>query len=280
MAARARRSPTTPSCCCSTPTTRSGPSPCRAARFGDEWALELSTADSLAEAGSKHYGARTEVPVAAHSSRDAQAGRVMGELRATYRLQLTPDFGFAAARELVPYLRDLGISHLYLVPDTPGAAGFDPRLRRDRPRPAVGRARGRGRVPHPGCRRGRRRTGARARRRSQPHGRRRWQPILGRSRAARAVLRPRPGRAADGGASSTSTSSPGCARRIREVFAATHEKLLALVGEGLVDGLRVDHPDGLADPAGYLERLRSRGRRAGVGGEDPRSRASACATGR
>ena len=40
----------------------------------------------------------------------------MSEFRATYRLQLTPEFGFAAARELVPYLRDLGISHLYLSP--------------------------------------------------------------------------------------------------------------------------------------------------------------------
>ena len=29
--------------------------------------------------------------------------------------------------------------------------------------------------------------------------------------------------------------------------------------EGLVDGLRIDHPDGLADPRGYLERLRARG---------------------
>ena len=38
------------------------------------------------------------------------------DLRATYRLQLTPDFGFRAARELVPYLRDLGVSHLYLSP--------------------------------------------------------------------------------------------------------------------------------------------------------------------
>jgi (1->4)-alpha-D-glucan 1-alpha-D-glucosylmutase len=33
-------------------------------------------------------------------------------LRATYRLQLTSDFGFDHARALVPYLRDLGISHL------------------------------------------------------------------------------------------------------------------------------------------------------------------------
>ena len=40
----------------------------------------------------------------------------MTEFRATYRLQLTPEFGFRAARALVPYLRDLGISHLYLSP--------------------------------------------------------------------------------------------------------------------------------------------------------------------
>ncbi|MCL2584954.1 MAG: malto-oligosyltrehalose synthase, partial [Streptosporangiales bacterium] len=39
------------------------------------------------------------------------------------------------------------------------------------------------------------------------------------------------------------------------VFAATHETVLRLVREGLVDGLRVDHPDGLADPRGYLRRL-------------------------
>ena len=44
-----------------------------------------------------------------------------------------------------------------------------------------------------------------------------------------------------------------------EVFEATHPLALALVGEGLVDGLRIDHPDGLADPAGYLERLRDGG---------------------
>jgi (1->4)-alpha-D-glucan 1-alpha-D-glucosylmutase len=39
------------------------------------------------------------------------------------------------------------------------------------------------------------------------------------------------------------------------VFAATHALLLQLVSDGLIDGLRVDHPDGLADPRGYLERL-------------------------
>ena len=40
-----------------------------------------------------------------------------------------------------------------------------------------------------------------------------------------------------------------------DVFAATHEVLLRLYQEELIDGLRVDHPDSLADPAGYLARL-------------------------
>ncbi|MFE0675456.1 malto-oligosyltrehalose synthase [Streptomyces sp. NPDC058867] len=40
-----------------------------------------------------------------------------------------------------------------------------------------------------------------------------------------------------------------------EVFEATHGKILALLHEGVVDGLRVDHPDGLADPDAYLRRL-------------------------
>ena len=40
-----------------------------------------------------------------------------------------------------------------------------------------------------------------------------------------------------------------------DVFDATHEVIVGLVAEGVVDGLRVDHPDGLADPRGYLRRL-------------------------
>ena len=35
---------------------------------------------------------------------------------ATYRLQLTKDFGFDDAAALVPYLKELGISHLYASP--------------------------------------------------------------------------------------------------------------------------------------------------------------------
>ncbi|MFJ5224945.1 malto-oligosyltrehalose synthase [Streptomyces sp. NPDC088400] len=40
-----------------------------------------------------------------------------------------------------------------------------------------------------------------------------------------------------------------------EVFAATHAKIFELVRDGVVEGLRVDHPDGLADPQEYLRRL-------------------------
>jgi len=40
-----------------------------------------------------------------------------------------------------------------------------------------------------------------------------------------------------------------------EVFDATHALVLGLLADGTIDGLRIDHPDGLADPAGYLARL-------------------------
>ena len=43
--------------------------------------------------------------------------------RATYRLQLTPDFGFKAARQIVDYLAELGISHVYCSPYLQAAAG-------------------------------------------------------------------------------------------------------------------------------------------------------------
>jgi (1->4)-alpha-D-glucan 1-alpha-D-glucosylmutase len=42
-----------------------------------------------------------------------------------------------------------------------------------------------------------------------------------------------------------------------EVFDASHAEILRWIREGLVDGLRVDHPDGLADPGGYLDALAS-----------------------
>jgi (1->4)-alpha-D-glucan 1-alpha-D-glucosylmutase len=40
-----------------------------------------------------------------------------------------------------------------------------------------------------------------------------------------------------------------------DVFSATHAVLLRLMAEGIVDGLRVDHPDGLADPRRYFDQL-------------------------
>lgn len=48
---------------------------------------------------------------------------------ATYRLQLQPDFPFAAAADAVPYLAGLGVSHLHLSPvleAVPGSGhGYD-----------------------------------------------------------------------------------------------------------------------------------------------------------
>lgn len=43
---------------------------------------------------------------------------------------------------------------------------------------------------------------------------------------------------------------------IPAVFDEAHEEVVRWFHEGLVDGLRIDHPDGLADPEGYLRRLR------------------------
>lgn len=42
-----------------------------------------------------------------------------------------------------------------------------------------------------------------------------------------------------------------------EVFAATHERIIRMVTHDGVRGLRVDHPDGLADPQQYFDRLRA-----------------------
>jgi len=41
------------------------------------------------------------------------------------------------------------------------------------------------------------------------------------------------------------------------VFEATHAEILRWVAAGAVDGIRVDHPDGLSDPGGYVRRLRA-----------------------
>ncbi|MDG5486313.1 malto-oligosyltrehalose synthase [Mycolicibacterium gadium] len=52
------------------------------------------------------------------------------------------------------------------------------------------------------------------------------------------------------------TSLAGLRQEDRAVFDATHAEVKRWFDEGLVDGIRIDHPDGLSDPAGYLGWLR------------------------
>ena len=53
------------------------------------------------------------------------------------------------------------------------------------------------------------------------------------------------------------TSLAGLRQEDPAVFDATHAEVARWFTEGLVDGVRVDHPDGLTDPSGYLTRLRA-----------------------
>jgi (1->4)-alpha-D-glucan 1-alpha-D-glucosylmutase len=178
----------------------------------------------------------------------------VSELRATYRLQLSPQLNFAAVSELVPYLRDLGVSHLYLSPALQARSGsthgydvVDPTRVSD----ALGgeeglralAARGLGIVldivpNHMG-------TG---------DENRWWADDLRRAE----VFDYDP---VDGWYRRFFDIDDLAAVRIErdDVFALVHDKVLELVRDGVLDGLRVDHPDGLADPAGYLRRLREAG---------------------
>ncbi|HUE35690.1 MAG TPA: malto-oligosyltrehalose synthase [Mycobacterium sp.] len=52
------------------------------------------------------------------------------------------------------------------------------------------------------------------------------------------------------------TSLAGLRQEDRAVFDASHAEVARWFTEGLVDGVRIDHPDGLSDPCGYLARLR------------------------
>ena len=173
---------------------------------------------------------------------------------ATYRLQLTPELDFRAVRELVPYLRDLGVSHLYLSPSLQARSGsthgydvVDP----TRISEALGgeaafrELAGAGLgiildiVPnHMG-------TGEENRWWADEALRARffdYDPADGWYRRFFDI-----------------DDLAGLRVEDEEVFELTHRKVLELVAEGLLDGLRVDHPDGLADPAGYLRRLREGG---------------------
>lgn len=51
------------------------------------------------------------------------------------------------------------------------------------------------------------------------------------------------------------------------VFTATHKRILEWLRDGVLDGVRVDHPDGLRDPLQYFARLRQRASGAWIIGE-------------
>ena len=53
----------------------------------------------------------------------------------------------------------------------------------------------------------------------------------------------------------------------QHVFDATHTRILEWLEKGVLDGVRVDHPDGLRDPLQYLKRLRGRAPEAWIIGE-------------
>jgi (1->4)-alpha-D-glucan 1-alpha-D-glucosylmutase len=177
------------------------------------------------------------------------------EWRCTYRLQLGPGLGFREARKLVPYLERLGVSHLYLSPSLearPGSThGYDV-VDPTRVSAALGGedelralcSAGLGVVldivpnhmaadeeHNPFWR--------------DPLWRAKFFDLDWRTGAHRRFF--------DVG------ELAGVRQEDPEVFETVHRTVLGLVREGLVDGLRVDHPDGLANPARYLERLRESG---------------------
>ncbi len=178
----------------------------------------------------------------------------MAAVRATYRLQLGPHLSFAEAEALVPYLVELGVSHLYLSPSfeaRPGSThGYDvvdpTRISEERGGEAAFRklcSAGLGVVldivPNHMA------TAEENPYWSDPSRRRAFFDLDEHSRRHRRFF--------------DVDELAGVRVEDGAVFDETHRLTLELVREGLVDGLRVDHIDGLADPRGYLEHLRSEG---------------------
>jgi (1->4)-alpha-D-glucan 1-alpha-D-glucosylmutase len=173
---------------------------------------------------------------------------------ATYRLQLSPEQDFAAVRALVPYLRELGISHLYLSPSLQARAGsthgydvVDPTRVSD----ALGGEEGLRALAAEGLKIV---LDIVPNHMGVSDENRWWADERERAR----VFDYDP---ADGWYRRFFDIDDLAAVRVEDpaVFDLVHAKVLELVGDGVVDGLRVDHPDGLADPAGYLARLREAG---------------------
>jgi (1->4)-alpha-D-glucan 1-alpha-D-glucosylmutase len=184
----------------------------------------------------------------------------MPEFRCTYRLQLTEEFGFRKARELVvPYVGELGASHLYLSPSLQARKGsmhgydvVDPtRISEDLGGEEEFRALCDAAhdadlgvlldiVPnHMATSEEENPFWADLELRATFFD---WDPETGWYRRFFDV----------GELGGVRVEDP-------EVFEVTHAKVLQLIADGLVDGLRIDHPDGLANPREYLQRLRDRG---------------------
>ena len=182
----------------------------------------------------------------------------VADFRCTYRLQLGPHLDFAGARALVPYLRDLGVSHLYLSPSLQAREGsthgydvVDP-TQISEPlggepdfRALCGAARDAGLgvvldiVPN-----------HMAATDENPF----WRDPLWRARFFDLDWRTGSHRRFfDVG------ELAGVRMEDPEVWEITHAKVLELARDGLLDGLRIDHVDGLANPRRYLERLRESG---------------------
>lgn len=184
----------------------------------------------------------------------------MPNFRCTYRVQLTPALGFRAVREIVlPYVRELGVSHLYLSPvlkarhgSTHGYDVVDPTRvsaelgGEDELRLLCEEARAAGLgtivdvVPNHMAA-----SEEENRYWRDPELRARffdWDPGSGWYRRFFDI----------GELAGVRVENP-------DVFEETHAKALELVAGGVVDGLRIDHPDGLANPRAYLEQLRERG---------------------
>ncbi|HJQ51666.1 MAG TPA: malto-oligosyltrehalose synthase [Gaiellaceae bacterium] len=184
----------------------------------------------------------------------------MADFRCTYRLQLTHELGFRRAREVVvPYAAELGVSHLYLSPvlqarrdSTHGYDVVDPtRVSAElggeeelRALCEAAHAAGLGTIldvvpNHMATSEDENRFWR------DPELRVRffdWDRETGWYRRFFDI----------GELAGVRVEDP-------EIFGETHAKTLELVRDGLVDGLRIDHPDGLANPREYLDRLRERG---------------------
>ncbi len=174
--------------------------------------------------------------------------------RATYRLQLTPDFGFEAARALVPYLRDLGVSHLYLSPSLQARQGsqhgydvVDPRRISEelggeeafRELASAGLGVVLDIVPN--------------------HMAAVDESPFWRDERLREMFFDVDLRTGFHRRFFDVDELGGIKQEDEEVFWATHAKVIELARDGTIDGVRVDHPDGLANPREYFERLRAAG---------------------